>query len=111
MARCEAESEPLSYLNGIAGESLPVQVEFQIVWEVHAQIGFRGNAVESVLQLFFVYPNRNIRVYKFLQSAGVVDMQMPDNDAFNVLDCVASLLNGSFELMIWRIIDSRCDIY
>jgi hypothetical protein len=92
-------------------ECLPIQVKFQVVLEVYANVRTSGHRPECRSQLFVMHPDLDVlAVQELVQAACVVKMQMPNDDLLDVLEFVTCSLYCIFELMFRLIPDPRKDV-
>lgn len=67
--------------------------------EVDATIGTGGAGEEGRFEFPLMNPDRDVSFTEVLQSSGMVQVEMADDDLFDVLDVVARLGNGCFQLV------------
>jgi hypothetical protein len=56
-----------------------------------AQISFRSDAIEGVFELEFMHVNRDIGVAEEVETTSVVEVEVSNDDHFDVFDFVAGL--------------------
>lgn len=79
--------------------------------EVDADVSSRRDTPESTSQLLVVHPDLNVfAVQELVQPTGVVEMQVSDDDLLDILHLVAGSFDGSSELVLRLISDSREDV-
>ena len=80
---------------------VPFQLlEIHVISQVHAEIRTSSNSPAGVLELFFMDKDRNVCPNEVLQSASVVQVKMPDNNDFDVLDVVSSGFDRGWQLHV-----------
>lgn len=89
-------------------ERLPLEaVEDHVMAEVDTQISASRHGPAGMLKLLLVDVDWHICVQEVLQTAGVVQVKMADNDGLDILDVVARLLDGLGKLVLHVVLCTR----
>lgn len=67
--------------------------------QIHTLISACRTAVEGGFELSFVYPDGDVGLAEVLETSGVVQVEMADDDLLYVLDVVAGLGDSCFQLV------------
>lgn len=110
MSRTMSDRQPLRNLQAIAMPRLPIDVELEIVGHVDAEVGFGGDAVEGGFDLGFVYVDGDVGVAELIEAAGVVDVEVADDDGFDVFDVVAGGGDGGLEFVLGFVVYAREEV-
>jgi hypothetical protein len=84
------QGDALEQFQMVLGKGVPLQsFQVHVVAQVHTEVCTGGNGPTSVLEFFLVDVDGDARADEMLQAAGVVEVQMAENDGFDVFDVVA----------------------
>lgn len=78
------DNHALGKLKDAAAKGLPVDVEAQVVWQVDAEVKAGRDAVEGVLELNLVHVDGDRGAGEVGQPAGVVEVQVAEDDGLDV---------------------------
>jgi len=103
--------DALTEVHGPLVERLPIQIQLEVVLQVHTHIRARCYGPESRTQLKIVNPDLHVfPVEEHIEPSGMIKMQMPDYDLLDVLDLVTRGFDRRVELVLRLISDAREDI-
>jgi hypothetical protein len=84
-----------------------LQAQLQIMLQIHTLIRARGHTPERAPELSVMDPDLDISpIHELIQTACMIQMQMPDNDLLDILNLIPSRLNRGPQLMSGLILDS-----
>lgn len=111
MTRQMMQCNALTEVKGLIIKGLPVEAQFQIMFEIHPLIRTRSHRPKRTLQLPIMHPDLHIRpIQKFIQPTRMIEMQMPDDDLLDILHLVPRRLHLRTQLMARFIPHPRKDI-
>lgn len=111
VARRVVQRDALRQVEVVVVERRPLQLlQVHVVRQIHAQVRPRGHSPACVLELLLVHVDGHVRADEVLQPARVVEMQVPDDDGFDVLDVVPSRLDGGRQLLVLAVLDAGEDV-
>jgi len=105
------QRDALAKVDGALVKRLPVEVQLEVVRQVHANVGARRHAPEGGAQLAVVHPDLDVlAVEELVQPAGMVEVQMTNDDLLDVFELVARRFDGRFQLVLRFVAYAREDV-
>jgi hypothetical protein len=100
MPRHQPHRHPLRHLPHILVKRLPVQLlQIEVVRQVHTCIRTCGGGPACVFELGFVHVDGDVGADEVLEAAGVVEVEVADDDGFDVVDGIAGGGDGGGEVV------------
>jgi hypothetical protein len=92
-------------------EGVPFQsVEEHVMPQIHAEVGASSHSPTGMFEFFFVDINWHIGVNKMLKTPSMIQVQMSDNNCFDVLDIMPCGFDCGWKFFLLGILDSRKDV-
>ncbi|KAI7180497.1 Metallo-hydrolase/oxidoreductase [Hortaea werneckii] len=111
MTRKVMQRDPLTEVHGPFIKCLPVQVQLEVVFEVHPNVSSRSDGPERRTQLNIMNPDLDILAIKEeVETSSMVQVKMTDDNRLYILKLVASSLDRCIQLMVRFVTHSREDV-
>jgi hypothetical protein len=111
VSRRVVQGDALGEVVVVVSERGPLQLlQVHVVCQIHSQVGARADGPASVLELLLVHVDGYIGADEVLQATSVVQMQMSDDDSFDIFDVISGRLDCFGKLLVLTILDTREDV-
>lgn len=105
------DGDTLAEVEVVVGEGVPFQFrEVHVGGEVDAEVGASAYGPAGMLEFFFMDVDGGVGTHEVFEASSVVEMEMANDDGFDILDVVTRGLDGRWELHFFRVLDTGKDI-
>ena len=91
-------------------DRFPIDVEGQVVWQIHTDVVTSCDRVEGMLQFQLVDVDWDVGIAEQFEATGVIEMEVTHHYCFDIANLMASLLELVGELMRFIVVHASKDI-